>query len=110
MCREHWFSLSKPLRDAIWKEYQPGQEQTKRPSIRYLAVQQRAIGELVFKPNDEAAAVLAAPYLLRSHKFRVLAIATGEGDPLEGIASMPAEELEPESAVAVSKEVETDGP
>jgi len=37
-CREHWFKLPKPLRDAIWKEYMPGQEKTKTPSDRYLVV------------------------------------------------------------------------
>ena len=37
-CREHWFKLPKPLRDAIWKEYRHGQEITKTPSARYLAV------------------------------------------------------------------------
>jgi len=37
-CKEHWFKLPKPLRDAIWKEYRPGQEITKTPSARYVAV------------------------------------------------------------------------
>jgi hypothetical protein len=36
-CREHWFKLPKPLRDAIWREYVPGQEITKTPSQRYIA-------------------------------------------------------------------------
>jgi hypothetical protein len=36
-CREHWFKLPKPLRDAIWREYRPGQEADKRPSKRYVA-------------------------------------------------------------------------
>jgi hypothetical protein len=37
-CKEHWFKLPKPLRDAIWKEYRTGQEVTMTPSARYLAV------------------------------------------------------------------------
>lgn len=37
-CREHWFKLPKPLRDQVWREYRPGQEITKTPSVRYLAV------------------------------------------------------------------------
>lgn len=37
-CREHWFKLPKPLRDAVWREYRVGQEITKTPSARYLAV------------------------------------------------------------------------
>jgi hypothetical protein len=39
-CREHWFKLPKPLRDAIWKEYRPGQEKDGTPSQRYLVVAQ----------------------------------------------------------------------
>ncbi len=72
----HWFALPKPLRDAIWREYRPGQEHDKKPSARYLAVQRRAIG-----------ALLAAPYLLESEIWRREAIEAGDGDPLEGIAS-----------------------
>lgn len=87
MCAVHWRSLPKKLQDAIWREYRSGQERDKRPSLRYLAVQQRAVGALAFKPHDEAAAVAAAPYLLRAQKYRLLAIASGQGDPLDGIAA-----------------------
>lgn len=37
-CREHWFNLPKPLRDALWAAYRTGQETTKTPSPEYLAV------------------------------------------------------------------------
>lgn len=37
-CRQHWFSLPKHLRDAIWDAYVPGQEQRMDPSEEYLAV------------------------------------------------------------------------
>lgn len=37
-CQKHWFTLPKFLRDQVWKEYKPGQEITKTPSERYLAV------------------------------------------------------------------------
>lgn len=37
-CREHWLKLPKPLRDAVWRAYVPGQEITKTPSARYLGV------------------------------------------------------------------------
>ena len=37
-CKPHWFKLPKALRDAIWREYVPGQEITKTPSDRYLVV------------------------------------------------------------------------
>lgn len=85
MCRRHWFSLRKPMRDAIWREYRPGQENDKRASLRYLAVQRRAVGEVAFKPNDEVAAAKAAPYLLESNELRKQCVAEGLGDPLEGI-------------------------
>lgn len=84
-CRAHWFELRLPLRNAIWREYREGQEDDKRPSVRYLCVQQRAVAELAFKPNDEEAARIAAPYLMASEKFRRQAIAQGLGDPLAGI-------------------------
>lgn len=87
MCRAHWFALREQIRAAIWKEFRPGQERDKKPSIRYLCVQQRAVGELAFKPNDEAAALIAAPYLLKSNEYRLAAIAQGAGDPLAGIAA-----------------------
>lgn len=87
MCPRHWFSLRGAVRAAIWREYRPGQENDKNPSVRYMAVQRRAIGELLFKPNDESAARLAAPYLLEAETWRRKAIDAGLGDPLEGIAS-----------------------
>lgn len=37
-CSGHWFKLPKSLRDAIWREYRPGQEKDGTPSDRYLAV------------------------------------------------------------------------
>jgi len=84
-CRVHWFRLRKPLQDAIWNEYRVGQEKTKDPSPRYMAVQRRAVAELAFKPNDEEAARIAATYLWESEKWRRVAIEMGQGDPLEGI-------------------------
>lgn len=81
-CRRHWYSLRKPLRDAIWREYRRGQENDKRPSFRYMAVQRRAVAEVAFRPNDEAAAAVAAPYLAESESWRARAIEAGQGDPL----------------------------
>lgn len=89
-CRAHWFALSETLRAAIWREYKPGQERTKKPSERYLAVQRRAAAELAFKPNDEDAARVMAGYLLDSETWRSLAITRGMGDPLEGYARLGA--------------------
>jgi hypothetical protein len=85
-CRGHWASVRKVLQDAIWREFREGQEVDKRPSLRYLAVQQRAVAELAFKPNDEEAARVAAEYLVNSERFRKAAIDAGAGDPLAGIA------------------------
>ena len=85
MCKQHWFALRKPLRDAIWREYRPGQEVDKQPSARYVAVQRRAVAELAFKPNDEEAAMISASYLQESEKWRAKAILDGDGDPIEGL-------------------------
>jgi hypothetical protein len=46
MCRQHWFALPKSMRDAIWREYRPGQENDKRPSAEYLRVTREAIAWL----------------------------------------------------------------
>jgi hypothetical protein len=88
-CRGHWFALRPELQRAIWREYRFGQEVDKKPSLRYLCVQQRAVAELAFKPHDEAAALACAPYALKSNEYRLKAIDDGLGDPLEGLAEPP---------------------
>lgn len=35
MCRFHWFSLPKDMRDRIWETYRDGQEDDKKPSHAY---------------------------------------------------------------------------
>jgi len=84
-CRDHWFSLPKKIRDAIWREYRPGQERDKRPSARYLAVQQLACSYLVFAPDNEEAVLASLPYINEAVRYQKLAIAEGFGDPLEGL-------------------------
>ena len=84
-CRSHWYSLPKKIRDAVWREYRPGQENTKTPSLRYMAVQRLAVAHTAFKPHDEAAAYAAAQYTLEALEWRKLAIERGQGDPLEGL-------------------------
>jgi hypothetical protein len=37
-CTRHWYMLPADLRRRVWAAYQPGQEQTKRPSETYLQV------------------------------------------------------------------------
>jgi hypothetical protein len=43
MCRKHWYMVSKPLRDAVWAAYVPGQEIRKDPTGEYLLVTHKAI-------------------------------------------------------------------
>ena len=43
MCRRHWFMVPKPLRDAVWREYRPGQEIRKDPTDEYMDVQRQAV-------------------------------------------------------------------
>lgn len=85
MCKPHWFKLRQKVRDAIWREYRSGQEKDKRPSVRYLAVQQLAMAEIVFESNDEKAAYESAVLLRNAITFREKAIAEGVGDPLAGL-------------------------
>lgn len=35
-CTSHWFAIPKPLRDAIWRTYRPGQEVNGTPSQAYI--------------------------------------------------------------------------
>lgn len=37
-CLEHWGRLPAQLRDAILREYRPGQEVRKEPSLRYIVL------------------------------------------------------------------------
>lgn len=84
-CKPHWYKLPKRIRDAIWREYRPGQEIDKRPSLRYLAVQQLACVYLVFKPNSEKAAAEAMVYGARAIELGKKAVEAGLGDPLDGL-------------------------
>ena len=57
MCANHWFMVPKPLRDAVWRTYRPGQERDKRPSPEYLAAAKAAIEAVaaVDKPRKKPA-------------------------------------------------------
>lgn len=79
-CKPHWFALPKPIRDAIWQEYREGQEDDKRPSLRYLAVQQLAVATLAYRD-----AVECAEFMTNAQEYRRMAIEAGQGDPLEGL-------------------------
>lgn len=84
-CRQHWFALPLKIRNAIWREYRPGQENDKRPSVRYLAVQRLACAHSVFKPDDEEAALRALVYLQEAVRYQREAIKEGLGDPLANL-------------------------
>lgn len=50
MCRRHWFTLPKPLRDRVWATYRPGQcddwqisheyAEAAREAVRYIAAKE----------------------------------------------------------------------
>lgn len=84
-CRVHWYALPKKIRDAVWREYRAGQETSKRPTVRYMAVQRLAVMYSAFRPNDEAAARICARYLVQAEMYRERALALGLGDPLKGL-------------------------
>lgn len=84
-CRTHWFALPKKIRDAVYREYRPGQEDDKQPSLRYMAVQRLAVMHTAFKPFDEMAARVCAEYLFEALQWQKHAIAAGWGDPLAGL-------------------------
>lgn len=77
--------VPKPVRDAIWREYQEGQEVNKKPSLRYLAVQRLAVMYTAFKPHDEVAALACAGYLRDALVIANECKKRGLGDPLAGL-------------------------
>lgn len=81
MCKPHWYSLCKPTRDAIWREYRPRQEVTKRPSLRYLAVQRFAVGEALARAGGSVKT--ASRYFEEGQTFRQRCIEGGLGDPFD---------------------------
>lgn len=84
-CKFHWYKLPKKIQDAIWDEYRNGQEITKRPTFRYMAVQRLACAYLVFEPHSEKAVRKALPYLAEAIRYQKAAIEAGLGDPLENL-------------------------
>lgn len=90
MCRGHWYSLPKAVRDAIWFHYRSGQEITKDPSPSYMAVQQYAIALILSKSRGEHVGREVAKYLETSKRWRDLAVGAGNPDPTKGF--MPISE------------------
>jgi len=89
-CKPHWFSTRRALQQAIWREYRPGQERDKRPSTRYVAVQQLCVSELLHHKSSVLcipnALALSRTYSERAEEYRQMAISRGEGDPFELLA------------------------
>lgn len=84
-CKLHWFQLPQKIRDAIWREYQPGQEISKRASWRYMAVQRLACAYLVFRPGEEKAVLSTLSYVADALRYAKAAVEAGRGDPIEGL-------------------------
>lgn len=82
MCPKHWHSLPRPIQAEIWAAYTPGQESTKTPSLRYLAVQQYAIARVASGTADQESRANAVEHLQSAFRWREESIAAGEGDPI----------------------------
>jgi hypothetical protein len=54
-CREHWRSLARTIQAAVWQTYRRGQENDKRPSRAYLAVQAIAVAYVALRANTMTA-------------------------------------------------------
>ena len=61
MCKPHWFSLPKHLRDRIWATYRPGQEIDKRPSAEYLAAFDETTKYMLLKSRIRASIASHGP-------------------------------------------------
>ena len=55
MCRSHWFRLPPPLRSAVWREYNPGQEKGDAPvTQQYQFVTDEAVKYLIEEDKKQA--------------------------------------------------------
>lgn len=62
-CKQHWYMVPKPLRDAIWRTYRRGQEVTKNPSKAYVAAATAAIAAVALKEQEGKAREEWLPFL-----------------------------------------------
>lgn len=53
MCKKHWFSLPKPMRDAVWETYRPGQCDDWRITTAYADAARAAIRHVAAKEGRE---------------------------------------------------------
>ena len=49
MCPKHWSMVPWSLKKRVWEAYNPGQEQKKNPTQRYLIVADLAINAVAYK-------------------------------------------------------------
>lgn len=92
-CLPHWRGLRVEMQRRVWREYRAGQENDKRPSLRYLAVQRFAIAEVLHR-DDEASAHQVLLYVVDACRFRVRSVVAGLGDPLENVGGPLGKMLE----------------
>ncbi len=51
MCKPHWWMVPQELRIAVRREYVPGQERRKDPTVAYLEAAAAAIEAVAFKES-----------------------------------------------------------
>lgn len=81
MCRVHWLMLPAKFRAHVWAAYLPGQE-TKGPSVRYMAAAEAAIAMVAHLEGHQQE---ARDRVGRAEMFRQAARENGWGDPLYGL-------------------------
>ncbi len=67
-CSKHWFMLPIQIRDAILREYRPGQEITKTPSERYVVV--AALAQLWIKDPGYVQGFFKSDLTKRTHETK----------------------------------------
>lgn len=88
MCPAHWRKLPAGLKAAVWREYRAGQERTKRPTDRYLAVLQLCRAASVETDDEELRKKAVAHHESIAEYFRKRAIESGDGDPFEELGGL----------------------
>jgi hypothetical protein len=81
MCIAHWRRVPKLLQQLVWAEYRPGQENDKKASLRYMAVQRAAVAVVAHKEARPDVDEWRIDCSMR----RTMCREAGVGDPLEGV-------------------------
>lgn len=61
MCLRHWRMVPRPLQQAVWATYRPGQERDKAPSADYLTNAKAAIDAVAMREREPAQFLLRLP-------------------------------------------------